>query len=504
MAEALEPDDVRTRAIRGVASLFARQFVVRALGFAGMLVLARVLTPAIFGVFAIAQFVVLLFEQVSSLGLGAALLRRRNEVTAVELRTVFTVQQVFVGLSIVAIFASAPLIVAHYHLEAAHETLIRVMAFSLLLASLKTVPTILLERRLRHDLIAASEVTEYLVYQVVAVALALLGFGVWSLAVALLLRGVTGVVVLYCVSWWRPRFGIDWGELKSIVRFGLPLQVANLLGLANNAVAPVILGSTLGTAAVGYANFSRSIVDALIFQPVIILGRVQFPVFSRMQDERTRLAAALERNLYVGALVTFMLAALIVSQARPLVDELLTRKWEPALALLYVLAPAYLAHAVVQPLTQALKALGDARTPLIGVVLQVTAQVLAVLIFARTLGLLSYAIGTAVGIALYAGLTLHQAALKLRVAVWASVRVPFAAAIAAAATAMLINQVQGGLAGLALSSSAAVGLYLLLVALLSGRRLAAELVTAVSALFPGSTRAHTTADAVAGALRRTR
>ncbi|HZF25307.1 MAG TPA: oligosaccharide flippase family protein, partial [Steroidobacteraceae bacterium] len=240
MEEDLQPGEVRARAVKGIASLLTRQFLVRVTGFVGMLVLARILTPQIFGVFAICQFIVLFFEQISSLGLSAALIRKKDAVTERELRTVFTVQQIGVALSIVLILGAAPFIARHYQLPTEDVALIRVMALALLLASLKTIPTVLLERRLRHNLIAASEITEYLTYQVVAILLAYLGLGVWALIAALIARGLIGVAILSRLSWWRPAFGIDRRALGEVVRFGIPIQAANLLSLANNAVVPVL------------------------------------------------------------------------------------------------------------------------------------------------------------------------------------------------------------------------------------------------------------------------
>ena len=498
--EPLNSGDVKARAVRGVASLLARQLLVRAIGVAGMLVLARVLTPAIFGVFAIAQFVVMAFEQISSLGLAAALLRRKEPVTDVELSTMFTVQQILVACSIVAILLAAPSIATHYRLGSSGESLIRVMAVSLLLASLKTIPSILLERRLRHDLIAASDVAEYLVYQIVAVVLALFDLGLWALAAAFIVRGLVGVIVLYSVSWWSPRFGIEWGALKRIVRFGFPLQLANLLGLANNAIAPLLVGSRLGTAAVGYANFSRSILDALVYQPLIIMSRVQFPVFSRMHDDRTRLAAALERSLYVSSLLTCLLTALIVAEARPFIELVATSKWSPSLMLLYVLGPAYLALAVAQPLTQALKALGDATTPLLGVILQTSVQVAAFYCFVGSLGLTSYAMGVGIGIVLNMALTLYRLRRFVHMAVLRGVCVPLACAGGAGGAALAINRSVDGAAGFALSAGCCVLIYGGLLAVFSGDRLGREIRDVVAALLPGSSVARAAATSVEGAL----
>lgn len=494
--------EINARAVRGVTSLLARQLVVRAIGLAGMLVLARVLTPEMFGVFAIAQFVVLFFEQISGLGLAAALIRKQQPVIESELRTVFTVQQIVVACSVVAILTCAPSIAEHYQLDNGSEWLLRAMAFGLLLASLKTIPTVLLERRVRHDLVAASEVAEHLVYQITAVSLALLGFGVWALVAATLVRGATGLLALYIVSWWRPRFGCDWGVLKELARFSVPIQIGNLFALACNAVIPVLVGSSLGPAAAGYANFSRNMVDALVFQPIVILGRVQFPVFSRMQEQRERLRGALERSLYLGCLLSFFVAALVVSQARPFVEQVITSKWEPALALLYILAPAYLAQAVAQPIIQALKALGDAKTAMFSSLLQACAQIAVFLALAPFIGLIGYAVGVAVGLMLNLLLALRRIRRHLELSVWRNIGAPLVSAAAACAVSFMVNMRMHGPWAMLASTACCLLVHLGLLALLSGDRFGREIANVITTLIPRSALARSAANGVAIALAR--
>jgi PST family polysaccharide transporter len=502
MDEPLESRDIKVRAVRGVASLLARQLLVRALGFVGMLVLARVLTPAIFGVFAIAQFVVLFFDQISSLGLSAALLRKKEPVTERELSTVFTVQQLVVAGSIVLILSAAPLIVQHYQLQASHVALIRAMAAALLFASLKTIPTVLLERRLRHDLVAISEVTEYFAYQLAAVGLALLGLGVWALAIALLVRGLVGVVVLYAVSWWRPRFAIEWQVLKEIVRFGVPIQLANLVGLAGNAVAPVLVGSALGAAAVGFVNFSRSVCDALVFQPLIIMSRVQFRVFGHLQDERRVLAQAIERSIYLGAVLTFSLTAIAVSIAHPMVAWIGSGKWGPALVLLYVFAAAYLLYAVVQPLMQALKALGDSGTQLQGLLLQVICQIGLFLALAGRLGAAAYAAGTAAGLVLATALACVRLRRHVDVRITRNLRVPLLSAVPAAALGVGTSALVKGAIAIPVAAATCALVFFVMMGLAGGERIARELALVTRAMFPQSSIVCTIAHGLQGVLMK--
>ncbi|HZF24770.1 MAG TPA: polysaccharide biosynthesis C-terminal domain-containing protein, partial [Steroidobacteraceae bacterium] len=242
-------------------------------------------------------------------------------------------------------------------------------------------------------------------------------------------------------------------------------------------------------------------VDALLFQPVILMGRVQLRVFAHAQDDRQRLGNLLERSIYQGSVLTFLLAALIVSQAQPFIACIATSKWSAALPLLYLLAPAFLAQAVAQPLIQALKALGDAATSLMSVLMQVLVQTAVFLWGAERLGLAAYAWGAAVGVVLATLLAWYRMRAHMRVQVWSNVSVPLVCAVTAAVVAIAVNRNVVGLGGMTLSVVSAVLIYfalLALLALLAGKRLAREVSGVVNTLLPGSSAAHS----VAGALLR--
>lgn len=478
--------EVKSRAIKGIASLLGRQVLIRVLGLFSMLVLARILTPEMFGVFAIAQFVVVFFEQFSSLGLSAALIRKRAEVTELELRTVFTAQQSLVVIAVLVIFLMADPLENYFRLDSGSDWLIRSMAVALLLTSLKTIPTVLLERRFRHDLLAASEIGEFLVYQITAISLALMGFGVWALVVALLARGVVGVVILCLIAQWRFAFGIDPTTLRETLRFGLPIQATGFVNLANNATIPIILGSFLGAEAVGYANFTRSLLDSAIFQPLIIVGRVQFRLFSRVQDDTPKLQKILERNIYIGSVLSFLSAALVVSQIAPLISFIVTDKWTPVAPLIYVLAPAYMLFAVIQPQTQALKALGDARTPFYASLIVFLTQIGILLLAVHACGLKAFAMGLATGIGLATLLVHRTLVARFRCDVFSSIWSALLAATGAGAIGLATNAWVGGISGMFFSIVACLLVYIGLIVILSGARLGYEIKEIVSSLIPNS------------------
>lgn len=473
--------DVKARAVRGVAGMLTRQVVVRIIGFAGMLALARLLTPESFGVFAIAQFVIVFFEQLGGLGLSAALLRKKQAPTEIELRTVFTIQQSAITLAAATIIVVAPAIAEHYQWDESRAALIQVLAASLVLVSWKTMPSLLLQRSMRHDLIAIADVAEHLVFQVTAVTLAFYGFDVWALVIAALARGVTGVVVLTIYASWRPAFGFDAATAREVVRFSAPIQLAGLAGLANSAAAPVVVGSFLGASAVGYANLARTLLDALVYQPLVMMGGVQFRVFSHLQDSKPRLAAAAERSMYLGSVLAFGVASMLIVLAQPLVDFVLTEKWAPIVPLLYILGPAYFVYAVSQPQMQILKALGDSISTLTAVLIMAVVQLSVLAVSIEYLGLTSYAVSAALGILAAGAYVQRRIAARLSLKVLHNVTAPFAAALLGVGAAYcgqsMADNVLGAFAGLSMGLLT----YVLALAAFSGQRLRCELTSIVAA-----------------------
>jgi len=486
--EDIPQGEVKKRAVKGVASLFARQGVLRFLGFLGMLVLARILTPEMFGIFAIAQFVVIFFEQVSSLGLSAALLRKKDNITEIELRTVFTLQQAVVFLSLVLIMVFAPEIAGHYDLDTSYSWLIRALGFSLFLASLKTVPSILLQRQLRHDLLAISEVAEYLVYLSVAISMAYMGYGVWALVVATLLRGLTGLCILYYISWWRPAFGFHRETAREVLRFGVPIQLGGFSALANNAVVPVVVGSMLGTAAVGYVNFSKTLLDALVFQPLILIGKVQLRVFSRVQDDSKNLAKLVNKSLFIGSALTYYLLSMFLAQAVPFIEYIVTSKWAPALPIIYIASAGYIIYAVTMPYMQVLKALGDAITPLISSTIRFLIQLILIIFLVTDYDITGYAIAFSIAVFITAPYVIFKVHKNIKPKVFYNVAPSLLAAAMAWYISFEIIVLLEGVSGMFAALLVGTIIYTIVLGVMRGRDLSNEIEDIAGSIAPNSTK----------------
>lgn len=356
----LEVSEISHRAVSGVMVLTLRKFALRAISYLGGIFLARLLAPEIFGIFAIISFVINFFAFFSDVGLGAALIQKKEQLTKKDLAVTFTLQQILVVAVVLIIYLSAPFFSLKYHLGAQGIWLIRVFSLSLFLTSLKTIPSILLERKLKFTRLIWPEVVEVISFQILAVGLAWLGLGVWSFIIALLVRSLLGTIVLYFISPWRPSLAWDSQIAKKLVSFGLPFQLNGFIATIKDAVMPVFVGAVSGAAAVGYLNW------ALTFSklPILFMSdifRVTFPTYSRIQHDTLLLKKAIEKTIRFTNLFLFPTVFLLAAAAKPIITIIFTDKWLPALPAFYIHLLGILVVGITNTFMDSLWALGKTK-----------------------------------------------------------------------------------------------------------------------------------------------
>src|SRR3990167_3963056 len=333
--EELDLSEISHRAVSGVMVLTVRKFLLKAVNYIGSIILARLLLPEIFGIFAIVSFIITFFGFFSDVGLGAALIQKKEKLDNKDLSVTFTLQQILVVSVTILIWLTAPLFAAKYNLGLQGTWLLRVFSLSLFLTSLKTIPSILLERKLQFKRLIWPEVVEVISFQVIAVVLAYMGFAVWSFIVALLVRSFFGAIVLFYLSPWKISFAWDKTIAKRLVSFGIPYNLNGFIATIKDAVMPVFVGAVSGAAAVGYLNW------ALTFSklPILFMSdifRVNFPTYARIQHDKERLSKAISKTIRFTNLFLFPAVFMLAATAKPIVTLIFTDKWLPALPAFYL------------------------------------------------------------------------------------------------------------------------------------------------------------------------
>ena len=356
----LNLSEISHRAVSGVMVLTARKFVLKGVNYLGSIFLARLLAPEIFGVFAIISFIITFFSFFSDIGLGASLIQKKEKLTRQDLAVTFTLQQMLVLAVTLIIWLTAPIFSGKYNLGVQGIWLLRVFSLSLFLTSLKTIPSILLERRLNFNRLIWPEAVEVVSFQVLAIALALQGYGVWSFIVALLVRSLLGAIALFWLSPWPVGFAWDKTITRRLVSFGIPYNLNGFIATIKDAVMPVFVGAVSGASAVGYLNW------ALTFSklPILFMAdifRVTFPAYARIQDNPAVLKKAIEKTIRFTNLFLFPAALLLAALARPIITIIFTDKWLPALPAFYIHLTGIIIVGITNTFMDALWALGKTK-----------------------------------------------------------------------------------------------------------------------------------------------
>lgn len=356
---------ITKRSIRGVFALASRTFFLQAINFAGNIMLTIFLTPSSFGVFFVVSASIAFLSYFSDIGLAAALIQKKEAITERDLRTTFTIQQILVVLVVTIALLLSKSIGSFYNLNSDGVLLFQALAISFFLSSLKTVPSILLERDLRFEKLVIPQIVETFFFNITAVVLAVRGFGISSFTYAVIARGLSGLIAIYLVSPWKVRLGFYKECASRLLSFGIPFQLNSFLALVKDDLFLVYLGKALPIAQVGYIGFAQKWAFAplrLIMDNVI---RITFPSFSRLQENKDVLRRAVEKSIYAACFLIFPSIVGLVTLS-PYFINLIPRylKWEPALLSLAFFSINAALSSISTPLTNALNAIGKIKTTL--------------------------------------------------------------------------------------------------------------------------------------------
>lgn len=301
-----------------------------------MAVVARIVAPAELGIFALTLVVHGIVVSVAELGVASAIARSDQDLDSIA-PTVVTIS-VVTSLTLGGLMAgfAGPLALLLGSADA--EDPLRVMALCVALIGPFAVPGAQLQREFRQDLVFRAGAIAFVPGSAVLIVLSVVGDGAmafaWSRVVGQL---VMGTLMLLSVSRkYRP--GLNTRILGSLVRFGLPLALANLLSQVLLNIDYVFIGRILTIEEVGLYNLAFNI--SLWSTAVIgsILNGLVLPAFSRVRAEGGDMTGALSGAVRTVALVAAPLSALALALASPLIVTIYGDQWAAAAPVLMVLS----------------------------------------------------------------------------------------------------------------------------------------------------------------------
>jgi len=374
--------------------LVVSQAATRAIQFLSTIALARLLVPEDFGKVAIAAVAWEVVALFGNTGVAATIIQRRDKVD--ELCAAAFWLNATVSAAVAALSVAIAIPVARLYGEPAVAPIMTLYALGFVISAAGTINSVLLTRDVAFGRLAVVDFAGAVAGAAGAVALALLGFGFWSLVIHAPLVALLRVALLWRLHPWRPGLKLRTDLWKDIFGYGRWVLGADLATYLNQNGDYMITGKILGQHALGIYSMAYRVANWPVEAGVWLIARVAFPTLAGLQEDAERLRTACAKMLRVVALVAFPAIAVLFVVAPDLVGLLYgAERWGAAAPLIRILLVYVLFRSIGSAANQAILATGGARVSFI-VGVSVTPLLFAGVLYGARFGVTGVAVATSI------------------------------------------------------------------------------------------------------------
>ncbi len=327
---------MRRSVLDGALWMGTARIVVNLIAFASTIILARLLTPADFGLVAIAIAAAAVLGSASELSLTQALIKF-DDPSDDDYHSAWTLNLLRAGVLCIVLLALAPALASAYS-EPRLLAVMAVVAITVAIRALENPRIVTFRRALDFRPDFQFDVAEKLAAFVIAVALAIALRSYWALILGTLAGTLARVILTYAKMPYRPRLRMT--SWRALISFSIWLTLAELVKTINQKAVPLIAGAFLPTGAVGQYSLGDRVASVPVRESVGALQATLFPALSRMADDLPRIRAAYVRAQAMTSLFAVPMGFGLAALAEPLVLVLIGAKWLPAVPVIQAVAIA--------------------------------------------------------------------------------------------------------------------------------------------------------------------
>ena len=352
----MEQNDLKQKTLSGMFWRFAERTGAQGIQFIVSIVLARLLTPADYGLIGLITVFTSIALVFATSSFGQALVQKHNADNK-DFSSVFFFSLVFSVIIYGGLFAAAPAI-AHFYDEPKLIAIVRVLGISVIFGAVNSVQQAYVQKTMQFKRFFWATLGGTVVSAFVGVGMAFKGCGVWALVGQNLSNQLIGIIVLWFTVKWRPDFVFSVKRMKKMFSYGWKLLCSSLLDTVYNNIYSLIIGKFYTASDLGYYNRGKQFPMLIIQNINSAIDSVLFPVLSEMQTDTKRLKSTVRRSMTTSTFIIFPMMAGLAAVAKPLTLLLLTEKWLPAVPFIRFCCFTYAFWPVHTANLQAIKALG--------------------------------------------------------------------------------------------------------------------------------------------------
>lgn len=312
-----------------VISNFIWRFVERCgaqgVAFIVSIILARLLSPELYGTIALVTVFTTILNVFVDSGLGNALIQKKD-TDDIDFSTVFYFNILVCFILYAGMFIAAPLI-ANFYNSVELTAVIRVLSLTLVISGVKNVQQAYISRTLQFKRFFFATLGGTIGAASIGIVMAYMGFGVWALVAQQIFNTTVDTIILWITVKWRPKKVFSFTRLKKLFSYGWKLLVSSLLDTVYNNVRQLIIGKIYSSSDLAYYNKGKQFPNLVIANVNTAIDSVLFPVISAKQDNPLQVKVMTRRAIRTSSFIIWPIVIGMAACAEPIVRILLTDKW---------------------------------------------------------------------------------------------------------------------------------------------------------------------------------
>jgi O-antigen/teichoic acid export membrane protein len=327
---------LKEKTIKGLQWSFVDKFGKLGGQFIIGLILARLLSPADFGLVGMITIFIVIGESLTNSGFGQALIQKKD-ADSVDFSTVFYFNIFASVLIYLLVYLGSPFIADFYH-EPQLVLITKVISLTFVINAFGLVHLTYLEKKLDFKAPALIGVISVVVSGTISIILAYKGFGVWALVVHTVLRSIIATLLFWKISYWKPLLQFSMSSLKGLFSYGYNILVAGLIDSFFRNIYFLIIGRFFSAQSLGYYTRAVSFNDMPVMTITGLVQNVTYSVFSSIQDDNNKIIAGYTKVIRGLLAVVLPLMVIVFITSKPLISIVLGEKWLPVVPYLKLMA----------------------------------------------------------------------------------------------------------------------------------------------------------------------
>lgn len=332
------------------------RFGVQGIQFILQIILARLLSPDLYGVLGIMIIFTTLANVFIQNGFNTSLIQGKD-VTEEDYSSVFWVTFAIAVLLYIVIFVTAPFIAAFYEMPEITVPF-RVLAIVLIPGAVNSIQVAKVSRDMDFKKIFTGNIAAIIISGIVGIIIAYNGGELWALVAQNLINVTVSCIVMLFTVKWKPRFVCDIERISALFSYGWKLLVSSLIDTLYQDLSSLVIGKKYDSGMLGYYNRGKQFPQFIIGAVNGAIQSVLLPAMSSEQDDNSKVKQMMRNSMTLGAYIIFPMMAGLAAIAEPMVVLLLTDKWLPCVPYLQIFCFSFAFWPVHTSNLQAINAVG--------------------------------------------------------------------------------------------------------------------------------------------------